>query len=427
MTGHLWSTSTRTSGQQAGIAQRLRGGSGEASLPAVPRPRGIAVLVALVLLDGCHESSRRSAPGSGAASSAAAAVPSARRPKQAPLADEQIEIRGGAFKAGSVPGSEGRHPELEPRRYEVELGPYRIDRLPYPNDPSKPPLTGVTRKQARQLCAKRGARLCTELEWERACKGPESDDYSSGKLWDPRCAQQPRSCASGFDVVAMGAALREWTASDVNPTVKGGASGAAVRGAAAAAPGPAHRCAARHAVDPDKSDEDLGFRCCKGAPNAAAVKEPKLGDVFKKTHLGVERLQKLLASDPHTAWVAKNVKFFREPDAAHTVVARGPGDTMGFNFTVLPLIWHPVPGAEYLLVTARSGKATSFVVAYYVLGKDRYKLASSFIMKDEAGPVAFAYSDSIRPRAHFSSCWGCPGETGKVLFRDPDSVVILQP
>ena len=108
-------------------------------------------------------------------------------------------------------------------------------------------------------------------------------------------------------------------------------------------------------------------------------------------------------------------------------VARGPGDKQGFSFTVAPLTWNPVAGAEYLLVTGRSGKDTSFVLSYYVLGQDEYRLASSFIMKSEPGPVAFAYSGYIRPRLHFSTCWGCPGETGKVLFRNPDSVVILQP
>jgi hypothetical protein len=28
---------------------------------------------------------------------------------------------------------------------------------------------------------------------------------------------------------------------------------------------------------------------------------------------------------------------------------------------------------------------------------------------------------------HFSTCWGCPGETGKILFRKPERPVILQP
>jgi len=78
-------------------------------------------------------------------------------------------------------------------------------------------------------------------------------------------------------------------------------------------------------------------------------------------------------------------------------------------------------------VTAKSGKDTSFVVAYHRLGKDSFKLASSFIMRDEAGPVALAFSNSIRPRVHFSSCWGCPGENAKLLYRDPDRVVALQP
>jgi hypothetical protein len=73
------------------------------------------------------------------------------------------------------------------------------------------------------------------------------------------------------------------------------------------------------------------------------------------------------------------------------------------------------------------------VVAYYVIKKDTYQLAASFIMDDEPGPIAFAYDNYIRPRFHFSSCWGCPegaetsSETGKILFREPEQVVILQP
>jgi Sulfatase-modifying factor enzyme 1 len=372
----------------------------------------------------CRGHGGNASPAPSAHSSASA--PSARRPKQPPLAGERVDIPEGAFQAGSVPGTTGRVPELEPRQYRVELGPYQIDRLPYPNDPSKPPLTHVTRNQAEKLCSERGSRLCTELEWERACKGPDSDDYLSGASWDPRCAHDPKSCTSGFDVVAIGAALREWTASDVLSGDKS-KERAAVRGAAASAPGPAHRCAAREAVDPTRQGDDLGFRCCRGAPNAAVVKEPTLGEIYHKTHIDADRLQKLLAQDPATQSIAHDILFFHEPDSANTVIARGPGDKEGFDFTVLPLLWHPVAGAEYLIVAGRSGKSTSFVVAYYVLGKDSYKLASSFIMQDEPGPVALAYSDSIRPRLHFSTCWGCPGETGKILFRAPDSVVIMQP
>jgi hypothetical protein len=140
-----------------------------------------------------------------------------------------------------------------------------------------------------------------------------------------------------------------------------------------------------------------------------------------------DRLEKLLAGYPETRSIAKDVKFFKEPESAQVVIDRGPGDRKGMSFTVSPLRWNPVPGAEFVLVSARSGDTTSFVVALHVIGDDDYRLAASFIMRDEPGPIAFAYDGFIRPRLHFSNCWGCPGETGKILFRKPDRAVILQP
>lgn len=375
---------------------------------------------------GCH-SRLDNATHVAAMDAGIAPAASARRPKQEPLAGELVDVPGGSFRAGSMPGDPGRDPTLEPRRYEVELGPYQIDRYPYPNDPKARPLTGVPRDEARRLCAARGARLCTELEWERACKGPDSEAYASGKAWDARCSADPGSCASGFDVVALGGALREWVGSDVLSGGSQAAERAVVRGAPGTAPGPEHRCAARRVLDPKSKADDLGFRCCKGAPNAAVIPEPKLLATYDRPALSLDRLTSLLRSDPITAPLAKDVKYFREPDAAKTVVERGPGDTKGFEFSVAPLIWHPAAGAEFLLVSARSGDDTSFVLAYWVLGADQYKLAASFVMKHEPGPVAFAYDAYIRPRLHFSSCWGCPGETGKILFREPDSVAIVQP
>jgi formylglycine-generating enzyme required for sulfatase activity len=277
-----------------------------------------------------------------------------------PIAGELVDVPGGAFLAGSRPGLPGRIPRLEPRTYRVELGPFRIDRLPFPNDPKKPFLTGVTREQAKRHCATRGARLCTELEWERACKGPESDRYASGEAWQPRCAKAPNECASGFDALAMGAALREWVQSDVIPP-KGGSGPrlAVVRGAAAAEPASAHRCARRRAEEPETEAADIGFRCCQGAPNAAVVEEPTVLEAFEKTRLPAKRLEKLLADHPRTKRLAKEVTYYREPDSANTVIARGHGDTKGFDFTVLPIWNRPVAGAEYLDDAARSGKSLS--------------------------------------------------------------------
>jgi hypothetical protein len=375
---------------------------------------------------GCSRKNDGAAGVSSAQAVAAPAAASARAPKHAPLAEEQSDIPAGAFFAGSLPGDPGRVPELEPRRFRAELGAFRIDRLPYPNDPKKPALVGVTRNEARQHCADRGARLCTELEWERACKGPDNDEFASGKIWDPRCAREPLSCASAFEVLALGAALREWTQSDIRGTDRDGGNQAAVRGAFGAA-GDQHRCSGRRGVAADTRGEDLGFRCCSGAPNAAIIPEPKLGETFAKLRITASRLETILAANSETKELAKDIKFFKEPEAAQSVIDRGPGDRKGYSFTVSPLKWNPVPGAEFVLISARSGEKTSFVVALHVLGEDDYRLAASFIMRDEPGPVAFAYDAFIRPRLHFSTCWGCAGETGKILFRKPERAVILQP
>lgn len=386
-----------------------------------------ALTVSFVILASCNRASTSSAPSASESPSSAPATASARPPKNQPLADERIEIPAGVFRAGSVPGEPGRVPEVEPRSSNVELGSFQIDRLPYPNDPKEAALTGVTRDEAKKKCAERNARLCTELEWERACKGPGNEPYPTGAGWDSHCAEDPRACASGYEVLGMGAALREWTVSDVVPSDAEQPRRAAVRGADKAAAGPLHRCASRRGIDSDAKAGDLGFRCCSGAPNAAVVKEPSVGQTFSKISISAERLTKLFLADSRTKDLAKDLKYFREPDAANTVVSRGAGDKKGFLFTVAPLIWNPTAGSEYLLVTGRSGESTSFVVAYFVIGDDEYRLASSFVMKNEQGPVALAYSGYIRPRLHFSTCWGCPGETGKILFREPDGVVIVQP
>jgi hypothetical protein len=373
---------------------------------------------------GCGRSGK-DAPGASTSASASSAPVEAHPPKGPARTGERRDVPTGAFRAGSTPGEPGRRPEVEPRLSDIELGAYRIDRLPFPNDPGAPPRTSVSREEAARLCGERGSRLCTELEWERACKGPDSELYPSGDHFEPRCAKEPATCASGFDVLGMGTAIREWTASDIAPGTSRAL--AALRGAAASAPAEAHRCAARTGVPADTREADIGFRCCSGPPNARQIVEPTLGVAYQKVKLGADRLAALLAADPVTRELAKDVKYFREPDSAETVLSRGPGDKKGFSFTTSPLSWNPVAGSEFLVVSGRSGENTSFVVAFFALGKDSYHLAGSFVMRNEPGPVALAYTDDIRPRLHFSTCWGCPGETGKILFRRPERVAIVAP
>ncbi len=390
-----------------------------------PPSLALAVLACLPCLAACQGKRAKGNDGSSAAAPDPSPSPSSHRPQVQPQAREVTQIPGGTLRAGSTPGDPGRVPELEARNQEVELGPYGIDRLPYPNDPAQPMLLGKSRDEARRLCAEQSARLCTELEWERACKGPKQDEYPSGVMWDPSCTAGAKTCASGFDVLGLGTTAGEWVGSDI--VGSDDKRRAVARGAGTSAAATEHRCAARHPIDSSSGSREMGFRCCHGAPNAALLGEPKQGPIFTKAKLSAEELEQALAADPAGKALAHDVKFFREPEGANTVVSRGPGDKKGFDFTVAPLLWSPVPGAEILLVAARSGESTSFVAAFHVLPGNKYRLASTFTLQGEPGPVALAYSPDIKPRVHFSTCWGCPGETGKALFRKPETVVIVQP
>jgi len=381
-------------------------------------------LLSLLPTSSCETRRAREHQTSQRANSSASAQPEPLPSARAPLPGERVEIPSGTLQVGSVPGTPGRHPNLEPNIHKVELGSFEIDRLPYPNDPKRPPLLGLSRDEAKSRCAESGARLCTELEWERACKGPEGKPYPTGTVFENRCLTQPSLCASGFDVLALGVQSREWTASESGSSVE---PMGILRGGTAHTAAEDHRCAARTVLRPSAHNEEVGFRCCKGAPNAATILEPTLGKAYEKILLSAQRLEVLVEKDLNTKSLASNIQLFREPEAADSVVEKGSGDRKGLTFSVSAVVWNPSVGVRFLVVPGRSGKDTSFVLAYYILGKDDFALAASFIMKNEPGPVALAFDDSIRPRMFFSTCWGCPGETGKILFREPESVAIVQP
>jgi hypothetical protein len=341
----------------------------------------------------------------------------------APLAPSRVPIPGGSFSAGSDPGRFERDPGLEPRLGRTALGPFEIDVLPYSLD-GRGPLLGVGRDEATQRCADRGGRLCTELEWERACKGPQSHPFPSGAELDPACRERP-GCASGFGVWGFSRAP-EWTASDL---VSRGDRLAVVRGGAPDDPdaSPALRRCSHRAPRAPEPVAAVAFRCCYGPPNAARVQQPKLGAAFGKRELSPSELAKWLASDAASAELARDVSYFPDPGGVQDVLARGGVSAPGLVLTTAPLSWNPAAGVELLVIAARSGANTSFVVVFDILGDGTHQLASSFIMDSEPGPVALAYDPRQRARLSFSTCWACPGETGKILYEDPDRTQIIQP
>ena len=131
----------------------------------------------------------------------------------------------------------------------------------------------MTWNTAKASCESKGKRLCTELEWERACKGPSNLRFPYGNRWSsetcntedeegvPRqlaSARDFKKCKSGYKVYMMSGNAEEWTADSYSS----GSSNRVVKGGAANRPDWASRCAARRAQNPRTSATMLGFRCC---------------------------------------------------------------------------------------------------------------------------------------------------------------------
>jgi hypothetical protein len=392
-----------------------------------------SLAAALSVVAGCGDTERSkpaATSGPAAALSSGAVVLAAE--DAAPVAsssakaavDPVVAIPAGKHALGSTPGDRGRDPTLEPPGTEVALGAFDIDRYLYPNDLSAPPKTGVSRKQAAKLCEERGRRLCTEVEWERACKGPEGDAYAGGAGWSKACASDPKTCASAFGVLGMGA-FREWTASDIEAVgeVKGGAS---VRGADRSAGDVDRRCARRSPVDASREDESVGFRCCGGDAVTAAFPKPVEGAPFEPTELSADRLAQILRAVPQLAKLSGDPKYFDDEAAAREVTSRADGGTPdGYKLTTAPLLWRPVLGEEVVVVTVQVG-GDSLVAAFHRLPGDRLRVASTLILTKDPGPVVLAYDRSAPKRLEWSTCWQCRGESGRIAYRDDRRVVITQ-
>ncbi|MEE2657225.1 MAG: SUMF1/EgtB/PvdO family nonheme iron enzyme [Candidatus Latescibacterota bacterium] len=84
-----------------------------------------------------------------------------------------------------------------PGANEVRVFSFFIDRYEYPNVPGEAPRVNVTWTDASKLCRERGKRLCTEMEWETACRGPAGLAYGYGSAFVPGNCNSPYPTADG--------------------------------------------------------------------------------------------------------------------------------------------------------------------------------------------------------------------------------------
>jgi sulfatase modifying factor 1 len=189
-------------------------------------------------------------------------------------------IPPGTLRAGTPSDRVPRIPDEELPGTELDMVGYYIDLYPYPNEEGAIPTVNVTREDATKACAAKGKRLCTEFEWERACKGPGNSTYEYGDQYRAaacgtgvaieHAARRPNgehvACKSGFGVQDLHGGVWEWTDSPWRRGSKTPELGV-LRGGNARAGELVGRCANAIGRKASTKAATMGFRCCAGSRN----------------------------------------------------------------------------------------------------------------------------------------------------------------
>ena len=311
----------------------------------------------------------------------------------------------------------------------VTLPAFQIDRLPYPNDPAEPPRTHVSRREAANLCEAEGKRLCTELEWERACKGDGDRAYAWGDA--PRdiatCEEDPAKCASPFGVAGM-ATIREWTASAPNRTLGNATYSVLVRGAFAGDEGHYLRCASRRADAPESTRAELGFRCCRGPEPEATYPEERHAPRFRDVEMDTNEVRAVLAAVPELASFAEHFEPMGPDHALRALAAGGKtqADLYGWELTQHVLRWAPVSGEEAWVFRGHVPKG-SLLAVVFPMPDGTFVHGGSFLLEEpeDAPPLALAYTPGNMEQLLWGAAWGRDGESGAILYKDDGTIVIV--
>lgn len=336
----------------------------------------------------------------------------------------RVAIPAGTVLAGSRPGTSGRRPSREADLVSVPIAAFEIDRVPLRAPGAAMPLLASSRAEAATTCSARGGRLCTELEWERACEGDEHHAFLTGPSLDIEgCTLDLLACTSPFGVSAMGIERPEWTASDLEPSLVAVGASAVVRGARFDQPVETHRCDARGALAPI-SEVGAGVRCCYGgAPNEAAYPATTNHAPYRAAELDTNAIRAVLATIPELSAYAGDFDphGVEEGDRA---LARGNAvrDALaGWELAEGPFFWSPTAGDE-LLVFSGEGGGSTIIAALYRMSDGSYLHGASFVLDGELAPVAISHTPPSRSELRWTACFGCGGESG-VIRLDEDQVV----
>jgi formylglycine-generating enzyme required for sulfatase activity len=253
-------------------------GAFEVSLAPVSRLRG-SLAFAAALVVGCNAGER------------AAGVVDASIDGPPPWATEaspepeprpgMVWIPPGVLIAGTPIDRLPRVADEEMAGEQVVMHGFHVDVFPHPNEAGAIPTTNLTQAEANEVCVSQGKRLCTELELERACKGPANLTYEYGDAYKASACGTGSgrslvpngvnaACQSELGVHDLHGGVWSWTASQWRrDPAKSGLF--ALRGGNGAPGELFGRCANGRGLRADVRREDVGVRCCAGEPNTFEV------------------------------------------------------------------------------------------------------------------------------------------------------------
>jgi hypothetical protein len=304
-----------------------------------------------------------------------------------------IWIPSGVLIAGTPPDKLPRVADEEMAGEQVVMRGFYIDIFPYPNETGAIPTTNVTQAEARDLCEAQGKRLCTELEWERACKGAANTMYEYGDVYKASVCGTGTTksltpngvnagCQSSFGVHDLHGGVWTWTASQwgrdagrERPASKG--TLVTIRGGNGYAGDRLGRCANGRALKAEIKRDDVGVRCCAGEPNTFEVV------------LSVTRGEPL-------QWQAPDVKIAPQLErlVPDEIVQATKGRRPDEQFKVERMwIWHPI-GNEELVV---GGGCAKLADAGGVREHSRCGVVIARMRLDTASLLTFVPTDWWQP------------------------------
>lgn len=148
-------------------------------------------------------------------------------------------------------------------------GSFCIDRYEWPNRKGALPLAMTSHYAAQELCASVGKRLCSAQQWQLACIGKRTAEFSYGEAYEPRACNTNSAnpaasgsfaeCRSYYGPMDMNGNLREWTSSKSNENPRF----YDVRGGYWASHSQSGCEESQYSFYPQNQHLSVGFRCCK--------------------------------------------------------------------------------------------------------------------------------------------------------------------